>query len=211
MIYCPCEFNETLPHSVSLSIRSRGNVKNVMKIIDNQPLNGVKKKFVVCTKPLDLKEGINPIQFIEWIETLKILGAEQIYMYHRYFDPKIFKIAKYYEEKGFLVLEQYLEPSGVSRASTHCYESRINELPIWNDCFYRVRNLYEYVVAIDPDEILIPVQEKDKTWNDLIKSSGSNKTVDAYAFRSVTYSSQLEVNDKVPTYYYMLQHVQVRR
>jgi hypothetical protein len=182
--------------------------QNAMKIIDNQPAGGVKKKFVVCTKPLVLTTTTNPMKFVEWVETLKILGAEQIFMYHRYFDPEVFKVAKYYEKQGFMVLEQHLEPSGVSRAKTHCYESRINEMPILNDCFYRVRNLFEHVVVIDHDEVLIPTRENETTWHDLIEGLKGAQS-DSYALRSVTYPPTDAKIEGAPEYSYMLHHVQV--
>jgi hypothetical protein len=183
--------------------------QNLLKIIDNQPPNGVKRKFAICTKPLNIFDGVSPIKLIEWVEMMKILGAEQIFIYHRYINAENFRVMKYYEKKGFMDLSLYLEPSGVSGRDGSSYEGHVNEYPIFNDCLYRVRNLFKYVVALDTDEILIPVNESLKTWKSLIKSSGVDRKVDSYGFRSVTYSHKLnKISDKVPPYYYMLQHVQ---
>jgi hypothetical protein len=206
---CPYEFDSKLPESVSLTLDTCDKAKNVMKIIDNQPTNGIKKNFAVCTKPLSITGSIDPIRLVEWIETLKILGAQQIYIYHRYFNPDIFEVAQFYEAQGFMVLEQYLEPSGISGAFDHTYESYINEFPILNDCLYRAKNVYKFVIALDYDEVLIPVRESDYTWKNLIDYLKSDEEVHAYGFRSVIYNKQIDrYSDKVPPYFYMLQHVQ---
>jgi hypothetical protein len=206
---CPYDFDLKSPQSVSLTLNPCDRAKNLLEIIDNQPVDGIKKNFVVCTKPLTIKGSIDPTRLVEWIETLKILGAQQIYIYHRYFDPEIFKVAQFYEKQGFMVLEQYLEPSGISGAIDHTYESCINEFPILNDCLYRVRNLFKYVIALDYDEVLIPVRENEYTWENLIQNLDSNEEVDAYGFKSVVYPKQdKQYTDKVPSYFYMLQHVQ---
>jgi hypothetical protein len=98
LIYCPFNFNNTLPHSVSITLNPCDQAKNVMTIIDNQPPNGIKKKFVVCSKALVLTNGNDTMKFIEWVETLRILGAEQLYIYHRYLHPSLFQAAQYYEK-----------------------------------------------------------------------------------------------------------------
>jgi hypothetical protein len=193
-----------------LTLKACDNAQNSLKIIDNQPDDGVKKKFVVCTKPLTLTRT-NRIQFIEWVEMLKILGADQVYVYHRYFHRELFRVARYYEKQGFMVLQQFLEPSGASRAKTHNYNAQMSEMSIYNDCFYKVKNLFEYVVVIDHDEIIVPNHKDDKTWSDMINRLKDEKGYDSYAFQWVTYHPNITSHLRdVPSYYYMLQHVRVK-
>lgn len=187
------------------------HAKNRLDIIDNQPPDGVKKNFVVCTKHLHLGSDFSATRFVEWVEMLKILGAEQIYIYHRYVNPDCFKIMLHYEKQGFMVLEQYLETSAMSASSFEGYGARLNELPIFNDCLYRVKNLYKYIVPLDFDEILIPTKKDHETWMDLI-SYLKNDKIDSYAFRSVTFPpmKEAQTNSDIPKDFYMLRHTMVR-
>jgi hypothetical protein len=206
-IYCPYDFKDKIPHSISVTLNRCDKANNLIKILNNE-LEESKKDFVVCAKPLNLDSKITPTRFVEWIEALKILGANTLYIYNRHLPRELFEIAQYYEEEGFMVLEQYLETSG----SIDDGDGSTNDYPIFNDCFFKTRNRFKYVVAIDFGEILIPTRDSDKTWGDLVRNSGSNEAVDAFALHRVKFSA----NDRksvegLSQDLYMLQHIQVRK
>ena len=193
----PCEFAE-----------------NKLKIIDNQPEDGIKKKFGVCVKQITFEDKNSTVKFVEWIHLLKILGADKIYVYNRFVHPDLFKAMKYFEDQGILDLTSFLEPSAIP------YElrsplTRTVEILSLNDCFYRIRNLYEYILVLDPDEVPIPMRENETTWHDFVDTFvaeddvGENRT-DFFSFRSLTFPDlNAKPVEKYPTYHYALQHVQV--
>lgn len=92
----------------------------------------------------------------------------------------------------------------------HVLSALLLELTVVNDCFYRVRNLYDYIAILDPDEIFLPVKENERTWHDIFKNFEELPQYDAFAVRSVTYPHfDDEISDFIPEYHYMLHHVQV--
>lgn len=141
---------------------------------------------------------------------MRILGAEKIHTFARYFHPDLEKISKYYEQQDFLEVLPFKEPSGVSNAKLHVRDSLFLELSVVNDCFYRVRNLYDYIAILDTDEIFLPVKTSDNDWHDLLKNFEDFPKTDGYAIRSVMYPPRDgKVHDSIPEYYYMLQRTQV--
>lgn len=80
-----------------------------------------------------------------------------------------------------------------------------------NDCLYQLKNLYEFVIVLDPDEIPIPVRGH-KTLHDFAKTFvKESKPIDCYSFLSVTYPDLgVPPVPKFPAYHYMLQHTRVR-
>jgi Glycosyltransferase family 92 len=211
LIWCPLPIKEKIPHSVSITLNRCDFAENNLVIIDNQPPNGVKKKFGICTKQFTFKKREHVIKFVEWTEMMRLLGADKIHTYNRFFHPDLDKITKHYENQDFMEVQPFSEPSSVSNKVLHVGDSLLLELTVVNDCFYRVRNLYEYIAILDPDEIFLPVKEKENNWHDLFKNFESFPKQDAYAIRSVTYPpGDGKVLDSIPEYYYMLQHVQVK-
>lgn len=211
LISCPFEIDGKAPQSVSLTLNRCDYAENNLIIIDNQPPNGVKNKFGICVKQSTFKHREDVIKIVEWAEMMRLLGADKIHTYNRFYHPDLQKIGKYYEEQGFFEIRPYLEPSEITNEQLHCLNSRILELAVINDCFYRIRNFYEYIAILDLDEIFLPVNENEKTWHDLFRNFEELPKYDAYAVRSVTYPpGDGKIVDFIPEYHYMLQHVQVK-
>jgi hypothetical protein len=211
LLFCPLEIQgELMPKSVSVTIKQCEEAKNNLIIIDNQPHGGEKRKFGICTKQFTFKNREDTIKFVEWVEIMRILGAEKIHTFVREFHPELSRITRYYEQEGFIEAIPFKEPSGVSNARLHVRDSLFLELSVVNDCFYRVKNLYDFVAILDPDEIFLPLKESDRNWHDLLKNFEDYPKTDGYAIRSVMYPpGDGKVHDSIPGYMYMLQHTQV--
>lgn len=53
-----------------------------------------KNNFAVCVKALDFPDDKMKARFVEWIEMLRILGADTISFYEYFVDPNIKKVIK---------------------------------------------------------------------------------------------------------------------
>jgi Glycosyltransferase family 92/D12 class N6 adenine-specific DNA methyltransferase len=201
---CPLESQTRLPTSVSLVSNPCGKAKNNLKIINNQPPNGIKKEFGVCTKQMNFKNRDFAMRFIEWIEILRIFGVEKIHGYNRHVSKDLFKVMTYYEEKGFLEIKPFLEP--FETAFIMDWPLRAIERNILNDCFYRNKNLYKYIAIIDPDEIIMPLRHEN--WHEMLSSL---READYFYFPYVSFANNLKIRktDEAPSHLYMLQHIQV--
>lgn len=201
-------FGHKTPRSVSLVLNRCDNAENNLKIIDNQPRGGVKKEFGVCVKQLTYPNREFIIRFIEWIQMCKILGAEKIHFYNRLVHPELIKIVEYFENQDLVEMLPFLEPTGVSNEYLRTISSFVLEAAVINDCFYRVKNLYKYIAILDPDEMIMPVNESHRSWHDLLQSVPPS--YDFYASRMITFPHlDQKPFEGVPQTTYMLYHVEV--
>lgn len=208
MISCPILFNGTVPTSVSLTLNRCDDAENNLKIIDNQPDDGVKKEFGVCVKQLTFPNRDFVVRFIEWVHMLNILGASKIHFYNRFVHPDLVKICSYFEDQGLVDMQPFLEPSSMSNQVSRTASSMVLEASVINDCFYRTKNLYKYIAILDPDEVIMPLNDSHKSWHDLIENSPPNQ--DIYTQRMITFmNTSQKLIEEIPKYFYMLQHVEV--
>ena len=200
-----CPFQGPTPSSVSLVEFPCDHAENNLKILDNQPTDGSKKRFGVCSKRARLTDRNFAIRFIEWIHMVQLLGAEKVHFSYEFVHPDLFKIINYFEEQGIIETWQYLNPSGIKDSEPVGRQSRQLQINVQTDCFYRVRNLYDFVAIIDFDEVIMPVIEEDLTWEDILKRSAGD--ADAYVSKNVYYPDlRLKSKLEVPHFMYMLQH-----
>lgn len=89
-----CPFNATdkrrIPKSVSLTSKKCNVATNNLRVIDNQPVNGIKKKFAVCIKQIRYDNRDFMIKFIEWVHLMRIIGVEAIFMSVTHVHPGIY-------------------------------------------------------------------------------------------------------------------------
>lgn len=208
LISCPFEHGHhenRFPKSVSLTVNLCDEAENNLKIINNQPVGGVKKKFGVCSKQISYTNRDFGIRLVEWVHLLNILGNDKVHLYNRYVHPEVYKVLQYMENQGLIEMWSYLEPKA---NDLHTWQAHLLEMNILNDCFYRIRNLYEYIVILDVDEVIMPVISTDKSWSDLM--GRFNKSLnDAWSSENVYYPEVgAKPLEEVPKYHYMLQHIQ---
>jgi Glycosyltransferase family 92 len=201
-----------MPVSVSLTANMCENATNKLQIIDNQPPNGAKKMFGVCCKAMTFDDRSYVIRFVEWAAMMRILGADKITIFKNRVHLDFEKILNHFEdEKNFEVLP-YRAPSNVSLASkSHSIQFQMLEMMQHTDCFYRTRNLYEYIAVMDTDEVIVPMRSEDYTWHDLAKHFDLSKGIVSFLSRNqIMPNLGKPLHADIPEYHYMLQHTEVR-
>jgi hypothetical protein len=72
-----------------------------------------------------------------------------------------------------------------------------------------VKNLYDFVAVLDFDEVIFPVNDDDMTWEDMIRRLNTTEVKDTYTLQNFYYPNvEQKLVDGVPSYMYILQHVQ---
>lgn len=100
-------------------------------------------------------------RLIEWIEALRLLGADKIFFYEFFVDPQVKHVLNYYESRGVIQVTQTTLPGDLPNQSQlrHLYihghksDKRLTELVPYNDCLYKNMYEYEFVAVMDTDEV----------------------------------------------------------
>jgi len=222
-----CQIPKTLHHmepaSVSMVEVECDTSTTNLRVINNRPPKGENKKnFAVCVKGLDFLYDDLSVRLVEWIELLSILGADKVFFYELQVHPNITKVLRHYEQEGRVQVTPLTLPGGQPNVAgfQHMYltkktnHKRQNEIIPYNDCLYKNMYLYNYVILLDIDEVIMPKQ--DMTWEQLInrilpKSLNIKPEVHSYNVRNVYFLDEHQhdhgwIKD-IPVYMHMLQHV----
>jgi hypothetical protein len=230
IISCPLVSTAHQPTNVSIFETLCSNLTNRLSIIDKQSINQKKQSFVVCVKGLEYPDDDISFRLVEWIELIALLGAEKIFFYKFDIHPNISKTLRYYQDKQFIRVQEITLPGSQPnslRARKAFLEQKIdsrrqNEVIPYNDCLYENINLYEYVVLLDIDEIIMPLQHHN--WSQLIKtftqrtenlnaSYAALLTRNIYFLENITEEISSQSNSQshdlsdIPTYLHMLRHI----
>ncbi|KAM9446790.1 uncharacterized protein Hap1MRO34_023274 [Clarias gariepinus] len=106
----------------------------------------------------------NVLQFVQTVETYKLLGVEHMIIYNTSCGPDLEKVLHIYEQDGFLEIipwpiHHFLEPSKGWNFELHAGELHYyGQQATINDCIYRNRQRSKYVILTDADEIIMPYQ-----------------------------------------------------
>ncbi|KAF5292071.1 hypothetical protein FQR65_LT11337 [Abscondita terminalis] len=193
----PSEYQHLSVAAVSLVENECDHAKNALTVFYNKP-RGEKQNFAVCVKNLDfLLEDVSSV-LTEWIEMMTLLGADKIFLYYLNVHPNISKVFKYYEDLG--------------RVEAKSVMNRVqDEVISLNDCLYKHMHEYKYLVVVDIDEVIVPLN--GSTWNDLMDhlERTLDKEYDSYNARNVYYFTDLLFThkwfDDVPEYMHILNHI----
>lgn len=213
----PLASRNMIPKYVSVVENECDTAANNFPVIFNMPKMTKKKaKFGICTKDLDFPEDQSNMM-IEWIEILSLLGADKIFVYVISIHPNMMKVLKYYERQSFVEIHGIAEPKGLPSKNESLTQWLQNELISLNDCFYRNMYQYEFLIALDIDEIVMPMHEEDKNWTDMmtrtiaIGENLRNKTFASYYARNVFFLfDNIHQNDTIngiPDNMIFLQHI----
>lgn len=115
LITCPIEnVGNRIPIAISLTEKPCAYAENKLKVINNLPVDGIKKAFGVCCKYLFFDKRSQATKFIEWIHLLRILGADKVTLFNRQVHKDHYQILNYFQDKGYIDFYDYLEPSGLT-------------------------------------------------------------------------------------------------
>ncbi|GMR41821.1 hypothetical protein PMAYCL1PPCAC_12016 [Pristionchus mayeri] len=169
------------------------------------PIRKEPAKVAVCVKGLDFQEDLSS-PLIEWIEWQFLFGADTVTIYVYAVSPATERILQWYESQGRIELFWIDLPGEdsphvpVSRSiymKRNRQQKRRHELIPYNDCLYRHLNSHEFVLIVDIDEIVVPLQF-DK-WSQLLReaeSSASGRVISSISMRNVFKFPRNERGDK---------------
>jgi len=103
MIKCdiPNQINELIPKAIALITKNSCDIQldNYLRVIYEKPV--MRKQFGVCVKAMRYGTVDFSVRLIEWLELLKILGADQVFLYSYSAHKNMEKVLKYYSEQVF--------------------------------------------------------------------------------------------------------------
>lgn len=212
--------------SVSLFETNCTEVKNNLLVRENRPLNGKKQRFAVCVKGLEFLHEDLSFRLVEWIELLKILGANKIFFYQFDLHPRLQQVLQHYQQEKFVDVQTLSLPGSQPNLpeirkdylKKQIFFRRQNELIPYNDCLYRNIYLYDYVTLLDIDEIILPI--KHFSWQQMfehLQSKISTKSLNfsAISARNVYFLQPLNESNStlladqlnIPKYLHMLRNI----
>ena len=94
LITCPVPPSHTnmTPLAVSLVEEDCETPTNFLNVIHNLPEEGEKSQFGVCVKGLAAPGDDLSLRMMEWIEVLRALGAEKVFLYNYEVHPNVKKV-----------------------------------------------------------------------------------------------------------------------
>ncbi|XP_046963761.1 uncharacterized protein LOC124532751 isoform X1 [Vanessa cardui] len=221
----PAEVRHLVPASVSIVVDPCDRATNNLRVHYDRPRPPLaQKEFAVCVKGLDFLHEDLSVRLVEWIEVIRLMGADKIFFYELQVHPNITKVLNYYNELGVTEVTPITLPGGqpnlpglqhmyLKKKTTH---KRQMELIPYNDCLYRHMYQYRWLALLDIDEVIVPLEDGD--WSSLMKRVlPLSQPAPGKPARSSYHASNLYYLDSlrhehgweegVPRYLHMLQHV----
>ncbi|CAB3378114.1 Hypothetical predicted protein [Cloeon dipterum] len=216
---------EMVPESVSLVANPCDNATNNLRVIDNRAPLGKKLIFAVCVKAMNFKhQPLVSVKLVEWIEMHKILGADKIFIYELQVHPNTTRVLDYYKAQGLVEVTKLALPGSAPNVpdlmALYMSERTFGiqcplELIQYTDCLLKNMNLFEFIVAVDVDEVILPL--KVDNWYDLIykvaipKHKKRTEGIASFVARNVHFMDDTDEyqdwTQGIPKYMHMLQNV----
>lgn len=220
----PAEVRHLVPASVSIVQAPCDRATNNLRVHHDRPPAETRKDFAICVKGLDFLHEDLSVRLVEWIELVRLLGADKVFFYELQVHPNITKVLNYYAEQGVVSVTPIMLPGGqpnlpglqhmyLKKKTTH---KRQMELIPYNDCLYRNMYRYRWLALLDIDEVIVPLEDAD--WSALMRRVlPLSMPLQGKPPRSSYHASNLYFLDSlrhehgweegVPHYMHMLQHV----
>ncbi|XP_053617277.1 beta-1,4-galactosyltransferase galt-1-like [Plodia interpunctella] len=221
----PKDVQHLVPASVSIVENACDRATNNLRVHNDRP-NPVlgRKEFAVCVKGLDFLHEDLSVRLVEWIELIKIMGADKVFFYELQVHQNITKVLDYYKKQGTVTVTPITLPGGQPNLPglQHMYlkskttHKRQMELIPYNDCLYRHMYEYRWLALLDIDEVIVPLEDAD--WSSLMKrilplskQPSSKPPRSSYHASNIYYLDSLRHEhgweEGLPRYMHMLQHV----
>jgi len=144
-----------VPTSVSVVEQPCATASVNLRVTYNVPAGGRRRGFAVCVKGLDFPDDDISVRLAEWLELLRELGADKVFLYTLDVHANVTKILKHYSDEGVVNVTPLTLPGAQPnvRGLRHLYlqhmlnYKRQNEVIPYNDCLYRNIYRYEYLVS----------------------------------------------------------------
>ena len=148
---------------MALTIRSKGTsankTPNLLKIKVSPSLN---RTFTICLRPIHFKKTA-AFDIVEWVEYYRIMGVDHFVIYNFTSDPLTDKVLRYYENAGLMDVVQWHVPEHVIPKKHYYNLVKYNELhavgqfAMLNDFLYRVFWSTKFIINVDLDEFIVPL------------------------------------------------------
>ncbi len=179
--------------------------------IDNYEYTGPKKSIAVCVKPVT--GHIQVPRLVEWFELFQLVGVKDFIIY----DLSVMGTARFvfdhYISLGLLKLRAFPftfalldhvdgpKMSGPERYGVY----QQTYLLAMEDCLYRYQHMYEYLIYVDLDEVMLPkenisIYELAKIMQGLHPQAAAAMFLTAWHFEDFPEQAQ---NEQVPSNLYM--------
>ncbi len=210
-----CNFPRKIrPPTIELATKD-GQFKfnlQVEKTLESHP----RKTIAACVKPMT---GLFSVaRLVEWFEILRMAGFTDIIMYETDVQYAARFVMKYYESIGVLKIIpfpylisilQHLDKEKTSGQDRYAMYQQ-TYLVAMHDCLYRFRGIYENILYLDVDEILLPTQ-KGKSIKDVVMEIRKSYVFGAgYLFMTAWHFEEMnptQGNQSLPDYLYMHKNV----
>ena len=96
----PNKIKNFIPKAVAIKTNDKCNVDldNFLRVIYEKQESGGKKLFAVCVRALYYYNIDFSIRLIEWLELMRILGVNQVFLYSFSTHPNMEKVMNYYQK-----------------------------------------------------------------------------------------------------------------
>ncbi|ALC42627.1 CG12715, partial [Drosophila busckii] len=192
---------------------------NALLVGYEAPQRNRSTRFAVCVKDLEFPKEDRSDRFVEWLELMRLLGAERVTAYNTGADklmPNTWRTLNFYaQQDGLLQLRDYKLLEGHPLPGDNFWLLRcLNEVLMYLDCLYRSMYNFDYVGVFDVDEVIMPLG-KFHNWHTLLEHLEQNSSLStdnckartSYCFRNVYFSKELPEDETPPANFYMLRHV----
>ncbi len=173
--------------------------------------SGSRGSLAICVKPLTGQ--FHTSRILEWIETQRLAGVHDFILY----DTDLFGasrfVLEYYQSLGHVtsisfpyltaILERAERNSSITPQERYAVYQQ-TYLVALHDCLYRFHKLYDYLVVIDVDELLLPAS-KEPLINSVRRAHVAHPEAASFLFlTSWHFEESGEVkNPAIPDYLYM--------
>ena len=149
--------------SLDMSVTSSECVlpTNLLKVHTRKPLQVPRKKIGVCLNTIFDLQSKDAGRLIQFVEITRMFGADVIYLYGvENVSSAIENILYYYVNNDVIQRHSWKIPEEISSVF---YFAQVLQN---NDCIYRHMDEVEYLLFIDLDELLLPLQHNN--WRHLV-------------------------------------------
>ncbi|EYC22617.1 hypothetical protein Y032_0017g3457 [Ancylostoma ceylanicum] len=175
---------------------------------------GKKDAVAVCVKGMDFQADIST-RLVEWLEAQYLFGVSTVTMYKYTVSKQMQQVLDHFEKQGKLVQIPLTLPGHSPNLplvrseyiARNRQQKRRHELIPYNDCLYRHISTHRYILILDIDELIVPLQHDN--YADLlanIESSLPTERISSLSFSNVFKFPAKTADASRPAHMYMMRN-----